>query len=273
MNGSSRLLSLVLLLALLGGLLVVAQRMAGLSGGEAGLALAGLQAPLAQGTGEWGQALRDLGRFRSLSQENRSLRDEVARLEVERQRLLALQYENDRLESLLGLRTSSFPAGLAARVAARDPNQWNSQLVFDRGSRDGVQRNRVVVASSGLVGKVISVSPSACRVRLVLDPGTAVPAMLAESGALGVVYGEDGFSCVMKFIDHDVKIREGELVLTSGLGDLYPAGIPLGRVSRGYGRTEALFQSVQVRPTVDFGNLRQALIVSKSGEPSPNPGP
>lgn len=263
MSGSSRIVGLVLLLALLGGGLVFVQRFLGLEGGEAGLMVAGIQAPLAQGTTGWSDALRDLGNFRTLSQENQALRQETARLEVERQRLLALQYDNDRLASLLGLKTSSFPSGLPARVAARDPNLWYSQLVFDRGSRDGVQRNRVVVASSGLVGKVISVSPNASRVRLVLDSGTAVPAMLAESGALGIVYGEDGFSCVMKFIDHDVKIREGELVLTSGLGDLYPGGVPIGRVSREYGRTEALFQSVQVRPTVDFGALREALIVTK----------
>lgn len=240
------------------------QRLFGLPGGEAGLAVAGLQAPLAQGAMSWSESLQDIGNFRHLSLENQALRQQVAQLEVERQRLLALQYDNDRLSSLLGLKSSSFPQGVPARVAARDPNLWYSQMVFDRGTQDGVQRNRVVVASSGLVGKVISVSPSASRVRLVLDSGTAVPAMLAESGALGVVYGEDGFSCVMKFIDHDVKVREGELVLTSGLGDLYPGGVPIGRVSREYGRTEALFQSVQVRPTVDFGTLREALIVAKT---------
>lgn len=268
MSGSSRILGLVLFLALLGGGLVFVQRLLGLQGGEAGLVVAGIQAPLAQGATSWSESLRDLGNFRALSAENSALRQQVAALEVERQRLLALQYENDRLGSLLDLRKSSFPNGLPARVAARDPNLWYSQMVFDRGSSDGVQRNRVVVASSGLVGKVISVSSNASRVRLVLDSGTAVPAMLAESGALGVVYGEDGFSCVMKFIDHDVKVREGELVLTSGLGDLYPGGIPIGRVSRAYGRTEALFQSVQVRPTVDFGSVREALIVAKSPDPA-----
>lgn len=259
----SRFLGLASLVILLAGGLLLLQRTLGLEGGEAGLLLAGWQAPLAGAATEWTGRARDLGSFASLSDDNRRLREEVTRLQVDRERLLAVQAENERLSALLSLRTSSLPAGIPARVAARDPNLWYSQVLLDRGSRHGVHRNMVVVAPSGLVGRISSVGPEASRVRLLLDSRTAVPAMLAQSGALGVVYGEDGFTCVMKFIDHDVPIREGELVLTSGLGDLYPGGLPLGRVARRYGRTEALFQSVQVHPTVDFGVLREALVVAK----------
>lgn len=263
MNRPPRLLVLALGILVLSGILLGLQHWTGSEGGRLGLHLASLEAPLAEGASRWSDRVRDLGRLGELSDQNGALQAEVARLQVDQERLRVVQAENDRLRALLGLKASSFPTGIAARVSARDPNLWYSQILLDRGSRDGVRPNTVVVAPDGLVGKVTSVGPHGSWVRLLLDARTAVPAMLAGTGALGVVYGEDGFTCVMKFIDHDVRIQEGELVLTSGLGDLYPAGVPLGRVGRQYGRTEALFQSVQVHPSVDFGALREALIVEK----------
>ena len=70
----------------------------------------------------------------------------------------------------------------------------------------------------------------------------------------------------MKYIDHDVEVAEGDLVVTSGLGEIYPAEVVVGRVKRSLGRTEALFQSVQVQPTVDFGALREVLVAGRPPE-------
>lgn len=225
--------------------------------------LTGFQAPVARLSASWMAWGRDLLRFRELSDHNRALQSELSRLHLEREQSQAILAENRRLRALLDLRASRLSEGLACAVAARDPNLWYSQLVLDRGARGGVAKDMVVVAPEGLVGRVFQVSPEACRVRLLLDARTAVPAILADSGALGVVYGDDGLTCTMKFIDHDVPIREGELVMTSGLGEIYPGGLALGRVTRRLGRTEALFQSVQVQPTVDFGSLRHALVIGK----------
>jgi len=262
MSLSRFLVAAGLLLALSGGLLAV-QSLGGMDGAEAALYLAPIQAPLARASASWNGWFTDLRNFRHLSTRTRNLETENARLRLENERLTSLHRENLRLGALLKLRRERHPEALTAQVAARDPNLWNSQVVMDRGSQDGVHRDMVVVVPEGLVGRVFKVGPRACRVRLVLDPRTAVPAVLAESGALGIVYGHDAQTCTMKFIEHDVPIREGELVTTSGLGEVYPQGIPLGRVTRRLGRTEALFQSVQVRPEVDFGSLRQALLLGR----------
>lgn len=262
MSPSRFLLAVALLLALSAGLLAV-QTLGGMDGAEAALHLAPLQAPLARASASWTDWFADLKRLRSLSDRTRALEAENARLRLENERLASLHRENQRLGALLKLRREHHPKALTAQVTARDPNLWNSQVILDRGSLDGVHRDMVVVAPEGLVGRVFNVGPRACRVRLVLDPRTAVPAVLADSGALGIVYGHDAQTCTMKFIEHDVPIREGEMVMTSGLGEVYPRGIPLGRVTRRLGRTEALFQSVQVLPQVDFGSLRQALLLGR----------
>lgn len=263
MSPSRFLVAAGLLLAFAAGLLAV-QKAAGLDGGEAALYLAPVQAPLARITASWDQWLGDLRDFQNRADRNRVLEAENTRLRQENERLAGLEKENQRLGALLKLQDKSHPESLAARVAARDPNLWNAQVILDRGSQDGVTRDSVVVVPEGLVGRVIRVGPRSCQVRLLADPRTAVPAVLAGSGALGILYGHDGRTCTMKFIEHDVPIREGELVLTSGLGEVYPPGIPLGRVTRRLGRTEALFQSIQVRPEVEFGALRQALVLGRS---------
>ena len=263
MSPSRFLLAVAILLALSAGLLAL-QTMWGGDGAEAVLHVAPLQAPLARASASWNDWLVDLKEFRQLADRNRALEAENIRLRLDNERLASLQLENQRLGALLKLRKEHHPQALTARVAARDPNLWNLQIVLDRGSLDGVHRDMVVVAPQGLVGRVFQVGPKACRVRLLLDPRSAVPALLADSGAVGIVYGHDAQTCTMKFIAHDVPIREGELVMTSGLGEVYPRGIPLGRVIRRLGRTESLFQSVQVRSEVEFRALSEALLLSRN---------
>lgn len=245
-------------------LLTLWQRRGALEVDAPGLFLARLQAPFTRAAGRLEGFCLSFQGWRELPEENRRLRQRLAHAEARAQAQAAISEENRRLTALLGLRASSWPAGLAARVAARDPMSWHAQVVLDKGSLDGVEQDRVAVAPEGLVGRVSAVGSRSCRVRLILDRQAAVPARLVRSGALGVVYGEDGFNCVMKYLSHDVQVQEGEWVVTSGLGEVYPPNLPLGRVSRQYGRTEALFQSVQVRPAVDFGRLQEALIVEKA---------
>ncbi|MEW6282725.1 MAG: rod shape-determining protein MreC, partial [Candidatus Eremiobacterota bacterium] len=133
----------------------------------------------------------------------------------------------------------------------------------DRGGEDGVAADMVAVSSQGLVGRIYAVSPGASRVRFILDPRSAVPVMLEKSGAVGVLYGQGGYYCTVQFLDHSVEVQEGEGVLTSGMGNVYPRGLLVGRVVRNYGRTEALFQSVQVRPAVDFGRLHEVMLLTR----------
>ena len=188
--------------------------------------------------------------------ESRSVVPESARVQ-------ALERENEKLKGLLEMRVSRFSAGLAARVVARDPSTWFAEVAVDRGREDGVTAETVAVSPQGLVGRVSQVATKSARVRLLVAPGSAVPVMLASSGAVGILYGDGGYTCQIKFVSHDVTVKEGEAVLTSGLGQIYPGGLLVGHVIRNYGRTEALFQSLEVRPAVDFGRLRHVLLVTR----------
>lgn len=231
----------------------------GTQGGQLGLFLAPWQGGLTQAGGSVGE----LARMPQLAQENEQLREQVGALAAENARLQAAGQENERLTGLLNLRDQSFRDGLAARVVARDPSGWFTQVAVDRGSEDAVTTETVAVSAEGLVGRVSQFSPHSSRVKLLVAAGSAVPVMLARTGAVGILYGDGGYTCQIKFVSHDVEVKEGEEVLTSGLGQVYPGGLLVGRVIRNYGRTEALFQSLEVRPAVDFGRLRHVLLVTR----------
>lgn len=242
--------------------LLLAQIRLGWAGGGLGMRLAPYQAPLVQFGHDLGAGFSSLFQSR-LQKENDELRKRVLELEADQVRSRAIDDENLRLTQLLDLQQDELETGVAARVAARDPSSWFAEVVVDKGSAEGIDQDRVAVVPQGVVGRVVDVTESAARVRFILDPESAVPVMLERSRAVGILYGESGYTCTVRFLDHSVEVEEGELVLTSGLGDVFPRGLVVGRVVRNYGRTEALFQSVQVRPAVDFGSLHEVLLVGK----------
>lgn len=245
-------------------LLAFVQLRLGWAGGGLGLRLAPYQAPVLAAGHQLSAGLGGFFRSQSrLSRENEILRQRVLELEAEQARARTVEEENARLASLLELRQDRLSEGVAARVAARDPSSWFTEVVVDRGSRQGVAPDMVALVPQGVVGRVVEVADSSARVRFLLDPNSAVPVMLEHSKAVGILYGESGYNCTVRFLDHAVAVKEGERVLTSGLGDVFPRGLVVGRVVRNYGRTEALFQSVQVRPEADFGRLHEVLLVGR----------
>ncbi len=255
-------LYLALAIGVVAAVLVFAQLRLGWSGGALGMRIAPYQAPVLQFGHDLGAGLGSVFQSR-LARENDELRKRVLELEANEVRSRAIDDENQRLTSLLELQEDQLKDGIAARVAARDPSSWFSEVVVDKGELDGVDDQTVAVVPQGVVGRVVAVAEHSARVRFVLDPESAVPVMLEASHAVGILYGESGYTCTVRFLDHSVEVKEGELVLTSGLGDVYPRGLVVGRVVRNYGRTEALYQSVQVRPACEFGRLHEVLLVGK----------
>ncbi len=123
-----------------------------------------------------------------------------------------------------------------------------------------------VVSAEGLVGRVVLAAENYSQVLLVLDPEHAVGSRLSGSGQTGVLEGRGEEDLRFDFIDPDVKIETGETVVTSGYDKgIYPAGIPIGRVTRSRRAASGLQQIAFVRPFVDFGKLDHVLVLLESG--------
>jgi rod shape-determining protein MreC len=198
---------------------------------------------------------------RDLEQQNRELRAANTDLRLQVQRLTELNRETlrvNRLKDYPGLRT------LGARVIGRDAGNWWKSLQIDRGTNDGVRENCAVLNADGLVGKVIHVTRGEARVLLLTDPNCKASALLQDSREPGVVTGADGVEprLQMTYVSRQISARVGELVITSGLGGVFPKGIPIGTVVTGrLNPSTGMYHDYELKPVVDFRRLEEVLVV------------
>ena len=202
----------------------------------------------------------DLRRVRG---ENLRLQEEMAALREEGRRLAEAGPENSRLRRLLDL-----PAGrefdlVAAQVIAKDTTNWFKTIMINKGSEAGVQRSLPVIATEGLVGRVVEVMPWTAKVQLLTDPVSSVGALLQEQRGTGLVTGDLGQTATVKYLPLMAEVRVGDVVLTSGMGGVFPKGILIGTVTATHRKSGALFQEAAIQPSVDFGRLEEVLVITR----------
>lgn len=200
--------------------------------------------------------------LRSVRQENVRLREETQELETRLRELEETRRENQRLKTLLDLREKQPFKVTPAVVVGKDATNWFHSVLIDRGSRHGVARHMVVIASGGLVGQAIDVAPSSARVQLITDPVSSVGVLLQDSRATGLLVGAQSGRLRIRYLPVRAEVRAGEPVITSGLGGVYPKGVLVGKVVAVDKRSGALFQEATVEPSVDFSRLEEVLVVS-----------
>lgn len=203
--------------------------------------------------------LSTLAHTGSYSAENSALKQKVQQLAASNERLKERAAENKELRKLLRMEQVLAAPTVAADVVGYVPEASRRELTINRGRRDGVDRDAVVVSGDGLVGHVIDAGPNSAHVLLVIDPGSAIPAFLMGTGSWGIVTGTWQHA-KMKYIGQDVKVQAGDLVIT-GRGEVYPAGIPIGYVHEIDRKDNALYQTAVLNPVVDFGSLSHVLVL------------
>jgi len=213
--------------------------------------------------------------FRRLRQENALLKNDLVRLQYleERQRLLS--DENNRLRAMLGLKQSLAYTTEAATVIARSPDNWSSYLVVDKGGRDGIAVDMPVVTGvaamdgqgpvvGSVVGRVASVSDHTAVVRLLTDASSGIGAMLDGKKDAGVILGQgsSASALVMEFFSRDAAVAPGDTVITSGLGGVFPPGLPIGVVQSVSQQDFDLVRTAVVKPNVDLNKIDFVLIIT-----------
>jgi rod shape-determining protein MreC len=204
------------------------------------------------------QGVTNIGELRA---ENQSLRDTVRELSRNQQEFLRLQREVRELKGILGLTERLQLATIGAEVIGEGPSNFEWSWVINRGTDDGVEVDTAVIGSEGLVGRVVRVSASSAVVLLIIDPESAVGVRLASSGETGVLEGRRENDLLLGLVDPNTTVRPGEPVETSGLGGVFPAGIPVGVVSVASADEASLEKQVLVRPNVDFSRLPLVAVI------------
>jgi len=200
--------------------------------------------------------------WKHLRSEVARLRSETVALRLRQLRQEALEAENLRLRTLATLRERLPERALGAEVVARDWNGFTRGLTIDRGRADNIERLAAVIVTNGVVGRVAVLRRQSAVVQVLTDPASSIGGVVLRTRAQGLVEGVAGGRLRIKLAVSEEPLQPGDLVVTSGIGELFPKGLPLGRVLRVYSPT-GLFRTAELEPAVDLTSVEEVLVLPR----------
>ena len=202
--------------------------------------------------------------LRRVRRDNHLLKGEIRQLRSQVGELREMALENYRLSHLLEMRNRVGTEALPANVIGKDATNWFRTILIDRGANEGIERHMAVVTTEGLVGRVVDVTAIAARVQLITDPESTVGILIQRSRVAGIAAGSQGGTVQIKYLPLMADVVAGDRVITSGMGGIFPKGIPLGRILRVSRPTNgALFQETWVQPFADFSRLEEVMVLKR----------
>lgn len=199
---------------------------------------------------------------KALMDENARLREEQLHLYSKLQRVATLEDENRRLMALLESSVEFYERVLVAELVGVELEPFRQQVIINKGITHGVFSGQPLIDSGGIMGQVIHVSPFSSTVLLLTDPTHSIPVLVNRSGLRSVAtgLGEDNVVS-LEHIPVNADIKEGDLIVSSGLGRKFPRGYPVGAVLSITHVPGELFFNVLVSPSAKFGETREALLL------------
>lgn len=213
--------------------------------------------------------LRDYSMLKDALAENERMKEEIARLTEENNRLLAGQFELDRLRELYQLdQTYMQYEKIGARIIAKDSGDWFQVFRVNKGFADGVEVDDNVMAGGGLVGIVTDVGANYATVRSIIDDSSRVSAMTIQSGDKCIVAGDltlfqEGRLRITN-ITKDGDVKDGDQIITSDISSKFLPGILIGYAADITVDPKRLTKSGYLIPAADFDNLQEVLIITET---------
>ncbi len=255
-----------ILLVISSGTFIVDFRYAGLS------AFSGIRGGIDSAASFVSRTVLSVKELATLREAYDELSGRVARYEQLERSSAEIRQENQRLKEQLGFSESIVYRHIPAKVIARDPDNLYSAFVINRGSRDGIKTDMPVIAfqdgMQALVGKVVQAGFVESLIMPLYDTSSYVSARFSESRYEGIVEGQGRYEdpLVMRFIQRRAgdEIQFGDMVISSGMGRLYPAGINIGRVVRVLVQESENSIDVELEPSIDFSRLEYLFVIAEN---------
>ncbi|HWI78555.1 MAG TPA: rod shape-determining protein MreC [Ramlibacter sp.] len=218
--------------------------------------------------------------FESLATAQRIEQEARAKLAQQSQRanqVEQLTLENNRLRKLLDLRSRIATPGTAAEVLYDAADPYTRKVILDKGMAQGIEAGSPVIDESGVLGQVTRVHPLISEVTLVTDRDQAIPVLNTRTGARSVAYGDPsshGGSLELRFMAGNSDVQPGDLLTTSGVDAVYPAGLPVAKVEKVERRADSGFARISCKPEALVEGARHVMVlVPISSQVPPRPVP
>jgi len=207
---------------------------------------------------------RNFIRIKGIQSENERLKKELSEYKAKNMLLADLVNENKILRYMLNFKSRYFGARLLpAQVIGRSASNWFETIEINRGLSDSIAPNTAVINDEGLVGMVFDVSQFSSKVLLITDPSSAISVIDASSGDMGIAAGNSIGPLTIKYMSSTADIKAGDRIITSGMSDIFPKGILVGKVRSVSKKDYDIFQKVEVTPVVNFSMLENIFVIVK----------
>lgn len=172
----------------------------------------------------------------------------------------------ERLEKLVGLKSTYSLESTAARIIGSTGGAWTDSVIIDKGSASGFGVGMPVCSSGGVIGQIIEVSANTSTVRLITDDQSGVSAMIQGSRAQGVLQGQADGTLRLEYVVSDAEVATGDIVITSGIGGTFPKGLPLGTVASIDRAPNAVYYTIVVRAASSAESNEEVLVITSVSE-------
>ncbi|WP_371233392.1 rod shape-determining protein MreC [Pseudomonas sp. QE6] len=209
------------------------------------------------------EGVRDQFTSRSeLLAENERLKAEQLLMQRRLQKLATLTEQNVRLRELLNSSALVDDKVLVGELIGVDPNPFTQRILIDKGEKDGVFQGQPVLDASGLMGQVVEVMPYTARVLLLTDTTHSIPVQVNRNGLRAIAVGTGNPERLeLRYVADTADIKEGDLLVSSGLGQRFPAGYPVATVKEVLHDTGGPFATIRAVPTAKMNRSRYVLLV------------
>ncbi|MCA9511484.1 MAG: rod shape-determining protein MreC [Myxococcota bacterium] len=216
-----------------------------------------LLAPVDTAKGAWARYVDLVG----VRDENGELRGRIAELEEANLQFREALVASGNLQRIASMRDEFEAPLLPSEIVGLDVSPWFRSVLLDRGGEHGVRSGNPVITDQGVVGLVTATSKRASKTMLLLDRQSAIDGIVQRSRARGIVRGRGTGELEFEFVVRGSDVREGDVVITSGMGGVYPKGLRIGVVRSVSDAGGRLLQTAVLVPSVDFGRLEQVFVV------------
>jgi rod shape-determining protein MreC len=208
---------------------------------------------------------RDYVSLLDVREENERLRVRIAELEESNLQYREALVASGHLQQIAAMRDDFEIPMLPSEVVGLDVKPWFRSVLVDRGAAHGVRAGNPVITAEGVVGLVTATSRHAAKTMLLLDRQSAIDGIVQRSRARGIVRGRGTDQLEFEFVVRGGDVVVGDVVITSGLGGVYPKGLRIGEVVAISDPAGGLLQTADLRPAVDFGRLEQVFLMMRRG--------